>query len=93
MNRVEETAKRIKQYINEHIFEIVTVQHLSYGICIQIEKIQFCFKQCYNVYPKEYIEWGKITLFAALCRAGGRADKNTVKEYAANLGYYSAGSL
>jgi AraC-like DNA-binding protein len=93
MNRIKETAERIKNFINEHIFELVTVQQLTNAIQISIGTIRFCFKQCYKIYPKEYIEWGKITMFAALCRAGGRADKNTVKEYAANLGYYSAGSL
>ena len=93
MNRIKETAKRIKQYINDHIFEIVTVKQLKNEIKIPIGTIRFCFKQCYKVYPKEYIEWGKITLFAVLCRAGGKADKNTVKEYTADLGYFSTDSL
>jgi AraC-like DNA-binding protein len=93
MNRVEETTERIKNYINDHIFEIVTVQQLKNEIKIPIGTIRFCFKQWYNVYPKEYIEWGKITLFAALCRAGGKADKSIIKEYAARLGYFHASSL
>jgi len=93
MNRIKETAERIKNFINEHIFEIVTIKQLKYEIKIPIGTIQFCFKLCYKVCPKEYIEWGNITLFAALCRAGGKADKNTVKEYTADLGYLSPYSL
>jgi AraC-like DNA-binding protein len=93
MNRVEETARCIKQYINENIFELVTVKQLKNEIQIPIKTIQFCFKHFYKVCPKEYIEWGKITLFAALCRAGGKADKNIVKEYTADLGYLSYNAL
>jgi len=93
MNRIKETAERIKQYINEHIFKLVTVKQLSIDIRIQIKRIQFCFKCYYSIYPKDYIQWGKITLFAALCRAKRRVDKNSTKEHAASLGYFSAGSL
>jgi AraC-like DNA-binding protein len=102
MNRIKETAERIKQYINEHIFKLVTIKQLSIDIRITIKRIQFYFKCYYGIYPKDYIQWGlktdpppaeKITLFAALCRAGGKADKNTVKEYTADLGYLSAYSL
>jgi len=93
MNRIKETAERIKNYINEHIFEIITVQQLAQDICIPIKRIQFCFKSYHKIYPKKYIEWGKITLFATLCRAGKKADKNTIKEYTADLGYFSTDSL